>query len=629
MRLAHECASDRVGTVPWAFVPTPGVAAAASAADAAAPPSGVPKLATSQASLRTPRGSSSPPRATPPRTSPPRLRPTTRIAVSGSSALSELFVLEPAPAPVRPAPAAVAGANGHARLAGGEANGDPTTSGSPNGYGGGAAGGGGGGTRYADDPPSMKRLGRLSLFAVTPDERVSAPIVTAIAAAAADSPSALVGLASGAVAHMEVQRPHLGSMVFLQRPSREQARQLSAAALLGLYGVPPQGVADTTATTPAGAAAAIPVGNRAGDGGSVPSAPGTLNGGGQGDAVTALVGLGGNAFASGHRSGGVRLWSSAYVASPPVEAGGVWHRVHPAVTTDGVARRVYRSSPVRTLAALSSAVTCLTAVAWPMGAGATATLLAAGTEDGVLVVLHPKRPDVSPLLLHGSDCGSVSAVVFCSDAAGVPTEDVTLASGGEDDMVHVHIVPAARLLPPPLVAAAAMPPPPSGRRRQPRRLSLAGHTGFVTGLAWFPPASTLLSTGLDGALLAWHRSPAGGGASAEWVPSPTVLPLPALGPLLSVAVVPRAEEHIGSATVPAATAARPRAAAPPALAASSLPSLPPPVSPAELYVGALFDNEGRVKLHRFAVDVALPPPQLPGPTEDVLMEPEGEALPPD
>lgn len=626
--VSHERASARIGTVPWAFVATPVAASAASATDAAAPPPVVPTLVTNNESLPSSRGSPSPPLHAPRRAPLPLLRPPTRIAVSGSSALSELFVLEPAAAPVRPVQAATPVTNGHARPGGGGgANGDPASSGSPDGGGGGGDGGSGGGVGQVDDVPSMMRLGRLSLFAVAPDERVSAPVVTAVAAAAANSPSALVGLASGAVAHVEVRTAHLGSMVFAKRPSREEARRMSTASLLGLYCVPPHGTAAATAATATGAAAA-------GGGGPVPLAAVSVDGGGDGDAVTALVGLGGGAFASGHRSGAVRLWSAAYVAAPPVGARGVWHRVHRAVTTDGVARRVYQSSPVRTAATLSSAVTCLTAVAWPVGDGATAILLAAGTEDGALMVLHPERPDVSPLLLHGSDCGAVSAVVFCDDASGVLSEDVTLASGGEDDMVHVHVVPAARLLPPPLGAAPPVRSPSSGRRRQPRRHSLAGHAGFVTGLAWYPPAAAVLSTGLDGVLLAWHRAPSAGGAPAEWVPSPTVLPLPSLGPLLSVAVVPRAEEEDGGITAPATTAARPGAPRP-ALAASqlssSLPALPDtlPPSPAELFVGALFDDVGRVNLHRFAVEAALPPSQPPGPAQDVLMAPEGEALPPE
>lgn len=624
--LSHERASDRLGTVPWAFVATPAAASAASAADAALPPPVVPTLAANNASLPSSQGSPSPPLRAPPRAPRPRVRPPTRIAVSGSSALSELFVLEPAAAPARPAQAAAAVANGHAPPDAGGANGNPASSGSPAGGGGGGDGSGGGGAGYPDDLPSMTRLGRLSLFAVAPDERVSAPVVTAVAAAAANSPTALVGLASGAVAHVEVRTAHLGSMVFAHRPSREEARQMSTASLLGLFCVPPQGSAAATAATATGVAAA--------GGSPVPLAAGISDGGGNGDAVTALVGIGGSAFASGHRSGAVRLWSGAYAAAPPVGAAGVWHRVHRAVATDGVAGRVYQSSPVRTAAALSSAVMCLTAVAWPLGAGTTAILLAAGTEDGTLVVLHPERPDVSPLLLHGSDCGPVSAVVFCGDASGVPTEDVTVASGGEDDMVHVHVVPASRLLPPPLGAAPLVSLPSLGRRREPRRHSLAGHAGFVTGLAWYPPAAALLSSGLDGALLAWHRAPCAGGAPAEWVPTPTVLPLPSLGPLLSVAVVPRAEGD-GGITAPTTAAARP-GASPLTLAASQLPLPspacpdPPPPSPAELYVASVFDDVGRVNLHRFAVETALRPLQPPDPaTQDVLMVPEADAVPPE
>lgn len=488
----------------------------------------------------------------------------------------------------------------------------------------------------------MKRLGRLLLVAVAPDERVSVPVVTAVAAAAADAPTALVGLASGAVAHVEVRTAHLGSMAFSGRPTRDEARQLSAAALLGLYAVPPPGVvaaaaalAVAAATTAAATGSAAADGHGAGGAGPVPLAAGTLDGGGDGDAVTAVAGLGGGAFASGHRSGAVRLWSAAYVAAAPAGAAGVWHRVHPAVTTDGVAGRVYQSSPVRTAAALSSAVTVMAAGAWPGEAGTTATLLAAGTEDGTLVVLHPDRPDVPPLLLHGSDCGQVSAVAFCGDASGVPTGAVTLASGGEDDMVHVHVVPAARLLPPPLGAPPPVPPPPvPGRRRQPRRVSLAGHAGFVTGLAWYAPASALLSTGLDGALLAWHRAPSAGGAPAEWVATPTALPLPSLGPLLSVAVVARVAEEGGGTAAPAAAAGSGPGVPPLALAASPLsssPALPdaPPPSPAELYVGALVDDVGRVNLHRFAVEAALRPAQPLGPSQDVLMVPVGEVLPPE
>lgn len=72
--LSHERASDRLGTVPWAFVATPAAASAASAADAALPPPVVPTLAANNASLPSSQGSPSPPLRAPPRAPRPRAR---------------------------------------------------------------------------------------------------------------------------------------------------------------------------------------------------------------------------------------------------------------------------------------------------------------------------------------------------------------------------------------------------------------------------------------------------------------------------------------------------------------------------------------------------------------------------
>jgi len=467
----------------------------------------------------------------------------------------------------------------------------------------------------------MDRLGRLSLFAATADERVTPPLITALAAADGASPTALVGLASGAVAHVEVRKRHLAPMLFKQRPERDEARRLSGCALLGLYQVPP----------PAG-------GPPAGDGGGT-----------AGDAVTALVGLGGGGFASGHRSGAVRLWSAAYAAAAPPPAGGpdrgVWRRVSPLVTADAAAGRAYRSSPLRTAAVLPSAVTVLAAAA----VGGGAVLLAAGTEDGVLAVLRPACAAAPPLRLHGTDCGAVHAVAFCvndgdGDAAAAaaaataapaaPTPPaVTVATAGEDDAVHVHRFPTGRFFPAAAAAAAAAgataPATPAARRRaRPTRVSLRGHDAFVTGLAWHAPSAALLSASLDGVLLAWHRAPGVDGAPAEWAPVPTVLPLPPIGRLLSVAVVSRpgggaaadADGGGGSGGGGGGGGGSPPLRGRPP---------PPPPPPAELYVSALSDEVGLVTLHRFAVEAAARGTPPPATAADVVMVPAEDVEPPE